>query len=77
MVELLEYWADEPPAHVILAMRYLGDGKRNAKGVTEEEARSDLGQMAGMLGQQPQKLPNHLKSMIQQAEEVKARYKGL
>jgi hypothetical protein len=78
VVSLLEYWAEEPPAHVTLALRYLGQGKRgSAKPIDEAQARQDMGQMGQILGQQPAPLPDHLKSMVRIAEQMKGVHKGI
>ena len=34
VIDLLEYWAEEPPAHRLLAMRYLGPSKRAQGGAS-------------------------------------------
>lgn len=75
--ELLDYWAEEPPPHVLLALRYLGQGKRRGGRQNEEDLRKDLGEVAHMMGTAPQPLPAHLKAMIQQVEQVKKEHKGL
>lgn len=77
ILELLDYWTEEPPTHVILAMRYLGESRGRKKQPSEEEARRDMGALAGMLGQQPRKLPPELKQMIRNAEQLKHQHKGL
>ena len=75
---LLDYWREEPPTHVILAMRYLGPSKGKKKPqVTEEDARRDMGEMARMLGQTARPLPADLKQMIRQAEQIKQQHKGM
>lgn len=76
MLELLEYWQQEPPAHVLLALRYLGGAKRNS-GPTEEQAKQDMGQMTALLGKSPQKLPDHLRRMVEEAEQLKQQHKGM
>ena len=77
---LVDYWADEPPAHVILGWRYLGDksgpGAKKA-GPTQAEALKDMGQLAQMLGQPARPLPPHLKQLIDQAEALKKAHKGV
>lgn len=77
MLELLAYWAEEPPTHVILALRYLGAGKR-AKQVSEAQARKDLGEMQTLPGMgMAASLPANVKEMIRQAEQLKQTCKGL
>jgi hypothetical protein len=70
---LLEYWGEEPPTHVILALRYLG--QRKAKDRTMKRwSNSPLAQE--MLGQGAvAPLPPHLREMAQWAEEQNARLK--
>ncbi len=78
MAELLAYWADEPPAHVILALRYLGPSKRGGKmQIDEERARKDFGDMARVMGKQPARLPEHLKALVRSAEQIKQQKKGI
>ena len=74
--ELLSYWAEEPPTHVILALRYLGPSKR-AKHIDEAQARKDMGEMSRVMGAPPQPLPHNLKEMIRSAEQIKQKNKGL
>jgi hypothetical protein len=73
---LLDYWKEEPPTHVILAMRYLGPSQGKKKRVSEEDARKDMGEMSKLLGP-ARPLPPNLKQMIQQAEQVKKQHKGI
>ena len=74
--ELLDYWEEEPPPHVLLALRYLGQGQRRG-GQSEDDLRKDLGEVAHMMGTAPQPLPAHLKAMILQVEQTKKEHKGL
>lgn len=67
--ELLEYWQEEPPTHVILGWRYLDRKKKPA--VDEKETLAAFGEMQGMMGTRPQPIPAHLKEMIGWAEEQK------
>ena len=77
LVELLAYWAEEPPAHVLLALRYLGPRKAARKGPTEEDAKRQMGELSRVFGQQAQPLPAHLKDLIRSAEQLKQQHKGL
>ena len=78
VVSLLEYWGDEPPAHVTLALRYLGQRKRGRKLVTEQQARQQNAEIAAMPGiTAAVPLPAHLKEMMRGVEEMKAKHKGL
>jgi hypothetical protein len=74
--ELLNYWREEPPTHVILALRYLGPSRGGKKRFSEEDARKDMGEMARILGP-ARPLPLNLKQMIQQAEQLKQQHKGM
>jgi len=77
VLDLLTYWAEEPPAHVILALRYLGAGKRG-KHVDEAQSRKDLGEMQQLPGMGPAGLmPANLKEMIRAAEQLRQEHKGL
>ena len=78
VVELLEYWGDEPPAHVTLALRYLGQSKRSKAQPTQAEARSQMAEMAvlpGLASGAP--LPPRLREMVQKAEALKKSHKGI
>lgn len=77
MIDLLRYWADEPPAHVILALRYLGPSARAKRAVTEEQAEQDMNALGGFMGQQARELPASLKQLVATAEELKRSRKGL
>ncbi|MBS1803511.1 MAG: hypothetical protein JST28_09090 [Acidobacteria bacterium] len=62
---LLEYWGEEPPTHVILALRYLGQRKPK----TEREAMEQLAGAQEMLGQgAAAPLPPHLRELAQWAD---------
>jgi hypothetical protein len=73
---LLSYWVEEPPAHVTLALRYLGPSKKS-KQIDESQARADMGEMGLILGMPAQPLPANLKEMIRAAEQIKQNNKGL
>jgi hypothetical protein len=68
--KLLEYWGVEPPTHVILALRYLGQHK---KPTSEHEAVGQMHQLAGMVDQNLTPMPQHLREMAQWAEEESAK----
>ena len=69
---LLKYWADEPPTHVILALRYFGERKSLAP-KTENEARAQLHGLRQMMGTGAQPLPPQLRAMADWAEEQSAK----
>lgn len=69
---LLDYWAEEPPAHVLLALRYFGERKRKAPR-TEDEARSQLHGLQQMMGRGAQPLPPQVRAMAEWAEEQQAK----
>jgi hypothetical protein len=60
----------EPPTHVILALRYLGQHK---KPTTEDEAAGQMHQLAGMVEQNLTPMPAHLRELAQWAEEEAAK----
>jgi len=74
-MELLAYWAEEPPAHVTLALRYLGPRKRG-KVIDEDQARQELAQIGQIVGKQARTLPAHLREMVRGAELLKRQRKG-
>lgn len=47
--ELMEYWADHPPAHVILAARYLKQGPKRRKAKVSDAA-EDIHEFKSALG---------------------------
>ena len=78
IAELLGYWRDEPPAHVLLALRYLGPSKNARRAaVDEDQARDDMAALGGMMGKQAQPLPPHLKDLVRSAELMKKQHKGI
>ena len=72
---LLEYWLDEPPTHVILALRYLGERKRQNKQPvqSEQEFQRNMGELCGMLGRQAQPVSQQTRDLVAYAEEMKAK----
>lgn len=71
---LLEYWIEEPPAHVTLALRYLGERKK--KPVTEKQAQDQLFAVQQLgPGFESKPMPQHLRDMANWAEEQKAKLK--
>jgi len=72
IAQLLTYWGEEPPTHVILALKYLGE--RKSKGPKNEGvARDQIREAAGMLGQNVQPVSQRTRDLVAYAEEVKAR----
>jgi hypothetical protein len=76
IADLLKYWQEEPPAHVLLALRYLGANKRG-KQVNPETARQQLSDLSQFLGQPARPLPAQLKGLIRDAERMKSEHKGM
>ncbi|HVJ09264.1 MAG TPA: hypothetical protein VM554_12860 [Acidisarcina sp.] len=73
--ELLDYWIEEPPTHVILALRYLGERKRQP--VSEDQARDQLLAVQQMgPGFAQQSMPPELREMAQWADEQQDRLRG-
>ena len=73
---LLEYWGDEPPTHVILALRYLGERKKKSMQQpvqTELEFQKSMGELCGMLGRQAQPVSQKTRDLVAYAEEMKAK----
>lgn len=62
---------------MILALRYLGAGKRGKPKVDEAQARRDMGEIGSMMGTAARPMPANLKEMIRQAEQLKTTHKGL
>jgi hypothetical protein len=71
----MEYWAEEPPTHVILALRYLGERKTN-KPKSEHEALDQLRQFAQLTEQPASPLPSHLRELAEWGEAQQAKLKG-
>ena len=72
--ELLRYWADEPPAHVILALRYLGERKR--KPASARQAREQLGEAASLMGARVAPVSEKTRELVAYAEEMQAKLRG-
>jgi hypothetical protein len=72
---LLEYWGDEPPTHVILALRYLGERKKRSKQPVQskQEFQRNMGELCGMLGRQAQPVSQRTRDLVAYAEEMKAK----
>jgi hypothetical protein len=65
---LLEYWGEEPPTHVILALRYLGQRKAPAK--SDAETENDLAELAVMPGMAAEPVSDKTRELAAYAEEV-------
>lgn len=65
--DLLEYWLEEPPAHVVLGAVHME--RKGKRAVREEDAMESFGELQGMMGQRPQPMPAHLKDMMRWAQE--------
>jgi hypothetical protein len=72
---LLDYWTDEPPTHVILALRYLGERKKQSKSPvqSEQEFQQNMGELCGILGRQAQPVSQKTRDLVAYAEEMKAK----
>jgi hypothetical protein len=65
---LLEYWSEEPPTHVILALRYLG--QRKVPAIPEAETASNMAELAAMPGMAAQPVSDKTRELAAYAEEV-------
>ena len=72
VLELVAQMNDEPPAHRILAWRYL---KPKVVKLTEQQIEQQHTELVGELGQNARKMPDHMKEMLRWAEEQTARMK--
>lgn len=70
--ELMRYWAEEPPTHVILALRYLGQKQKRAP-ISESEARQQLHELGGVMETGAMPLPQALRDAAQWAEAQRER----
>lgn len=75
VVDLLEYWRDEPPAHMILAARYL-ERKPGKRRVTEQEMERQMMELQTVMHAPASPLPEGLREMANWASEQEARLKG-
>jgi hypothetical protein len=66
--ELLAYWADYPPTHVILSAVYL---QKTAKKVTKGGALSEMQDLSMMYGIPTEKMPTVISDAVKWAEEQK------
>jgi hypothetical protein len=65
--ELLEYYAEHPPGHIILAAVHLKPERRR-RAIRESTASSQMHELSNLLGQAPsQKMPDHLRKMAEWA----------
>lgn len=65
--QLLEYWKEEPPAHVTLALKYLGPRKKQAE--PSESAADQFGQLSMTLGMPVQPVSQRTRDLVAYAEE--------
>lgn len=86
IVDLLDYWTDNPPEHLILrAVHANPNAKRGRRStvqrtapLSEEEARHQLGSafnLAPTAFGKPQRMPDHIRAMVEAAEEMTAKMK--
>ncbi len=62
--ELLDYYAEYPPANVVLSLVHLKRGKRPMRRpMTESAAQGQMRDLSGMLGQSAKRMPDHLREM--------------
>ena len=73
ILDLLRYWAEEPPTHVLLALRYLGERKK-PKAKSEEQMREQMRGLGPMMGS-ARPMPAHLREMAEWAAEQEAKLK--
>jgi hypothetical protein len=66
--KLLEYWAEEPPTHVILALRYLGQKKKPS---SPEAAIDQLQGAMEFMGAPAGPVPEHIRAMADWVEANK------
>ena len=68
--ELLGYYAEHPPGHLILAAVHLKSDRRrrHARVSSESNALSHMHELSSLLGQQPSEpVPDHLRRMAEWA----------
>lgn len=77
LLDLLDYWQDTPPAHVVLAARYMVRSGRTGRREsapephqTEDEAMGEFNALGGMLGVGAKPMPAHLREMAEWAEQM-------
>jgi hypothetical protein len=71
IADLLEYWLEEPPTHVILGWRYLE--RKPKQQINEEDAVRQMSELQGMMGTRAGSMPDHLKDMARWAEQQRGR----
>jgi len=71
---LLRYWAEEPPAHVTLALRYLGERKR--KPASARAAREQLGEAANLMGARIAPVSEKTRELVAHVEEMQAKLRA-
>jgi hypothetical protein len=62
--ELLEYYAEYPPANVVLSLVHLKREKKPVRHrMDESTTQSQMRELSGMLGQSAEPMPAHLREM--------------
>jgi hypothetical protein len=69
VLDLVDYWGENPPTHIILAARYLDRGAKRPAKRSESDVRSDMAQLGTMLGPAAP-VPAHLREMAQWASKI-------
>lgn len=70
VLDLIAYWGENPPTHIILAARYLnrgGSSRRMRR--SESDIRAEMNQLSSMLGP-ASPVPPHLREMAQWADAI-------
>jgi hypothetical protein len=73
--QLLEYWKEEPPAHVTLALKYLGPHKKQQP-VQNESTSDEFGQLSMTMGMPVQPVSQRTRDLVAYAEEQLARFRN-
>ena len=68
--DLVDHLNEEPPAHRIMAWRFL---KPKTRKLTEEQIQTQHSELSATLGQAAGKMPEQMKEMLRWMEEQQAR----
>jgi hypothetical protein len=65
--ELLDYYIEHPPAHLILGLVHLKSDQPKSRSRNDTHATSQLTELSTLMGQPPAPLPDNLRDMAEWA----------
>lgn len=70
----MKYWAEDPPTHVLLALRYLGERKKTP--MSESQMQGKAQELGAMMGGGVEQAPDGFADIVAWVEEKKTKLKG-